>query len=117
MKRQLAQVVIALDEDVEGAKLGLVVVLARVERVEVGDAVEPEDDDLAVDDKTLLSVLPCGLDNPGKAFGPIVTAAGDQPNAITIALDTGPAWPGERSNRGCDLVRPVVPGKGQVVSN
>ena len=38
MQRQLAQIVITLDQDVEGAQLDLFVVPARMQRVEIGDA-------------------------------------------------------------------------------
>ena len=39
VQRQLAQIVVALDEDVEGAELDLVIVAARVQRLEVAGAV------------------------------------------------------------------------------
>jgi hypothetical protein len=48
VQRQLAQVVVALDEDVEGAEPDLLVVFARMQRIEVGDAVDAEDDGLTV---------------------------------------------------------------------
>jgi len=57
VQRQLAQIVIALGQKVERAELHLLVVLPGVERVEVGDAVQPEDHSLAVDDKLLVAVL------------------------------------------------------------
>jgi hypothetical protein len=37
--------------------------------------------------KLLVSVLQRGLDDPGIALGPIVSAARNQPHAIAIALD------------------------------
>jgi hypothetical protein len=40
-------------------------VLAAVQGIEVGDAVEPEDNGLAVEHEALLPDLACGLDNPG----------------------------------------------------
>jgi len=43
VQRQIAQVVTALDEEVERSELHLLVVLPGVERVEVGDAVHAED--------------------------------------------------------------------------
>jgi hypothetical protein len=48
-QRQPAEIVVALDEDVEGAKLHLIVMLAGVRRVEVGDAIHAEHDGLAVE--------------------------------------------------------------------
>jgi hypothetical protein len=65
----------------------LVIVLARVQRVEVGDAVDAEDDRLAIDDELLVSVLQRGLDDPEIALGPVVSAPRDQPHAIAGALD------------------------------
>ena len=44
--------------------------LARVQRVEIGDAIDAEDHRLAVDNELLVSVLQRGLDDPG------ITAAG-----------------------------------------
>jgi hypothetical protein len=44
-------------------------------------------DRLAVDNELLASVFQCGLDDPGIALRPVVTAAGDQPNATAVALD------------------------------
>jgi hypothetical protein len=38
-----------LDEDVERAELDLFIVLARMQRVEIGDAVDAEDDGLAIE--------------------------------------------------------------------
>ena len=60
--------------------------LAGVKRVKIGDAVDTEDDGLAVEDEPLLPVLERGLDNPEIALGPIVSAASDQPDAIAVAL-------------------------------
>jgi hypothetical protein len=41
MPRELAQVIIAFGQEVERAELHLLVILAGVEGVEVGDAVDP----------------------------------------------------------------------------
>jgi hypothetical protein len=41
MQRQLAEIVAALDEDVESTELDLVIVLAGMQRVEIGDAIAP----------------------------------------------------------------------------
>jgi hypothetical protein len=47
MERQLPEIVAAFNQDVEGAQLHLVVVLAGVQRVEVGNAIDAEDHRLA----------------------------------------------------------------------
>jgi hypothetical protein len=82
-----AQVVAFHREHVEGVKLDLVVEFAGMERVEIGDSVDAENDGLAVDDELLCPVLQRGLDDPGITLRPIVAAARDQPHAIAVALD------------------------------
>jgi hypothetical protein len=59
---------------------------ARVQGVEISDAVDTEHDSLAVNDKLPMPVLQRGLDDPGIAIGPVVAASGDQSNAIPLAL-------------------------------
>ena len=53
-KRKPAHIVAVTGKHVERIKLHLVIVLARVQRVEVGDAVGTEHDRLAVDDELLV---------------------------------------------------------------
>ena len=43
------EIAVALDQDVEGAKLDLIVMLAGVQRVEVRDAIDAEDHGFAVE--------------------------------------------------------------------
>jgi hypothetical protein len=54
-RRQLAQIIATFKEDVAGAQLDSLVVLAGMQRVEIGDAVSTEDDGLAVDHELLLA--------------------------------------------------------------
>ena len=61
--------------------------LARVQGVEIRYAIDAEHNGLAVDDELLLAVLQRCLDDPGKAAGPVVTAARDQPYVAAVALD------------------------------
>ena len=61
-----------------------------MKRVEIGNAVDAENDGLAIDYKMLLPVLQRGLDNPRIALGPVVAVAGDQAHAIAGALDPQP---------------------------
>lgn len=70
---------------IESVGLNLFVVLAGMQRVEIRDAVEAEDDGLAIDDELLLPVLQRGLYDPRIALGPVITVAGDQPHTIAIA--------------------------------
>ena len=81
------QVVAVKSKDVEGIELHFVIVLAGMQLIEIGDAVNAEDDGLAIDDELLVAVFQRGLDDPGIAFGPVVSAARDQPHAIAVALD------------------------------
>src|SRR5262245_8391014 len=53
--------IIAMRENVEGVELHLVIVLARIQRAEIADAVDAEHDRLAVDKELLVSVLQRGL--------------------------------------------------------
>ena len=64
MKGELPQIVVALDEDVEGAKLNFIVMPPGVQRAEIGDAVDAQHHRLAIDDEPLLPVLERGLDDP-----------------------------------------------------
>jgi hypothetical protein len=57
-----------------------------MQRVEIGIAVNAQDDRLAIDDEMLLSVLQCSFDNPGEALRPIVPAASNQPHPTALAL-------------------------------
>jgi hypothetical protein len=64
--------------------------LARVQRVEVGDAVDAEDDSLAIDDELLDPVLERGLNYLRIAIGPVVPVARDEAHTIAVALDAQP---------------------------
>lgn len=74
--RQGAQVLTVERQDVEGVGLDLLVVPARVQGVEVGDAVDPQHHGFAVDDEAVL----------WKSVNPIVAAPRDQAHAISLAL-------------------------------
>jgi hypothetical protein len=69
--------------------LHLFVVLAQVQRLEVGNAVNPEHYGLAINDEMVLPDLARGLDDPGVSIGPIVATARDQPHAIARARGAG----------------------------
>jgi len=61
--------------------------LAGVQRVEIGDAVDAKDDGLAIDHEVLGAVLQRGLDDPRITLRPVIATLGDQADAIAIALD------------------------------
>jgi hypothetical protein len=58
-----------------------------MQRVEVGDAVDADNDGLAIEHEPLLPDLARGLGDPGISLGLDVAAARDQRDAITVALD------------------------------
>ena len=57
MERQIPQIVIALDEDVESAELNFFVVLAGVQRIKVRNAVHAEHYRLAVEHERFWRIL------------------------------------------------------------
>jgi hypothetical protein len=67
------------------SKLRPLTVPARCQRVEIGDAVRPEHDRLAIDDEALLAQLQRGGDDQREAIGPIITASADQAHAVLLA--------------------------------
>jgi hypothetical protein len=66
------------------------VVLAGKQCVEIGDAVQAQDDGLAIDDKPLDAVLQRGLDNPRISLRPVLAAPGDQAHSVAVPLDPEP---------------------------
>ena len=89
-KGEGAQILAIERQDVEGIQLDFVIVLARVQGIEIGNAVDAEDDRFAIDDELLHPVLERGFHDPGVSPGPVVTIAGDQSHTIAIALHAQP---------------------------
>jgi hypothetical protein len=58
--------------------------------VEIGDAVDAEDYNLAVDDELLDPVLERGFHDPWVSPGPVVPVARDQAHTIAVALHAQP---------------------------
>ena len=85
-----AQILAIERQDVEGVELHLIIMLARVQGIEIGNAIDAEDDSLAIDDELLLSILECGFHDPRIAIGPVVAIAGDQAHTIAVALHAKP---------------------------
>ena len=79
-----AQIIAAFSEDIEGTERDLIVMLTGVEGIEIGDAINPEDDGLAVQHKPLLADFAGCLHDPWISVGPIIAASGDRADAITI---------------------------------
>jgi hypothetical protein len=75
MQWELPQIVPAFHQDVEGAELHLLVMLAGMQRVEVCDAIDAQDHRLAVEDEARLPDLTSGFHNPGIAARPIIAVA------------------------------------------
>ena len=62
----------------QALELHLGVVLAGVERVEVGNAIDAEHHRLAIEDEMLLPVLQRALDDPREAAGPLMAVPRDR---------------------------------------
>jgi hypothetical protein len=84
-ERQVPQILTIEREAIEGVKLHLLVVLARVQRVEIGDAVDSQDDGLTIDDEMLLPVLQRAIDDPREAAAPVVAVACEKSHALVLA--------------------------------
>ena len=60
--------------------------LPAIEPVEIGDAVNAKEHGLAINDELLGSGAMRGLDDQRVAARPIIAIAGEQPDALAIAL-------------------------------
>jgi hypothetical protein len=58
------QIVVTFDQDIERAQPHFIVMAARVQRVEIGDAINAQHYGLAVDNEPPPPVLQRSLDNP-----------------------------------------------------
>lgn len=74
-------------EHIEGIELDLIVLPTGMQSIEIGTAINSEDDGLAVNDEILLPVAEGGLDDPRITAGPVITVAGEQAHPITVALN------------------------------
>lgn len=81
------RVSLTLPAYIERVELHLIILLSRVQGVEVGKTIDAKNDCLAIDHKLLLPVLQRGLDNPGIALDRVVAVAGDQLDTVAVALD------------------------------
>ena len=81
------RVVAANGQHIEGVELSFLIVLARVQRVEVRDAVQTKDHGFAIDDEVLLPVLQRGLGDPGIPPGPIASIARQRADAVALPDD------------------------------
>jgi hypothetical protein len=61
--------------------------LAGIQRVEIGNAVDAEDHGFAVDYEMPTAVLERGLDDSGVSAAPVVAVACKQPNAVAFMVN------------------------------
>ena len=87
---QPAQIIAIDRQHIERAELDFLVVLAGKQGIEIRDAIDAQDDGLAIDHKVLLPVLQRALDNPGKAVGPVVAVARQKTHPFVIPDDDQP---------------------------
>jgi hypothetical protein len=87
VERELAQIVAIDRQDVEGVKLHSVIVPAGVQAVEVRDAVDAEQDRLAIDDEGPAAVAQRGLYDQRITVGLVVAVAREQPHVVAFALN------------------------------
>ena len=89
-QRQLPQIVTIKRENIEGVQLHFVVMPAGMQPIEIGDAIDSEQDRLAVDHERGLPVPQRGFDDKRITRGPVVAVAGEQrtraPSRTTINL-------------------------------
>jgi hypothetical protein len=64
--------------------------LARMQAVEIRDAVDAEQHSLAIDDERARSIAQRRFDDQRIAVGPVVPVEGEQPHALALALDDQP---------------------------
>lgn len=70
---------------VERKELHFVIVLARVQRVEIRISINAQN--LAVNDEMLLPVSAGRFHDPRQTLAPVVTALGDQPDPVTNSVN------------------------------
>jgi hypothetical protein len=87
VQRQFPQIIAIQRQDIERVELNLVIMPAGVQTVEIGDAVDAQQHRLAIDDERSRSVLQRGLDDQRITISPVVSVAGEQPHALTLALN------------------------------
>jgi hypothetical protein len=86
-ERQFPQVLAIERENVERIELNLVIMPARMQAVEIRDAVHAQQHRLAIDHKRTGEVAQRGFDDSGIPIAPIVAVAGEQAHALALALD------------------------------
>ena len=84
-ERQLADVLAFADQEIEGVKRDLVVILSRVQAVEIRMPSTPSS--TASPSITNEVRLRSGLGDQRKPAAPIMAVAGPQPHALAVALD------------------------------
>jgi hypothetical protein len=85
-QRESAQVLAVERHYVEGIELRLRILLAGVQGVEVGDAIDAKHHGLAIDHELPVPVLARCLDDPRVAVRPVVATARNQAHAFAVPL-------------------------------
>jgi len=86
-KRQVAQIITVHCQHIEGAELNFIVVLAGMQRVEIGDPVSTQDHSFAVDHKLTNAVFQSSLTDPEEAARPVMATAADYPHTVAVTLN------------------------------
>ena len=86
----LPEILAVADQHVEGVELDLGIVLAAMQPVEVGDAVDTEQHGLAVDHERCIPIAQRGLGDQRISAAPVVAVPGEQPHALAVALNDQP---------------------------
>ena len=73
-QRQRTQIVTIEGQDVERIELHFIAMLVRKQLVEIGNAINPEDDGLTIDHELPMAILGRRLDDPRVAVSPVVAA-------------------------------------------
>ena len=86
-ERKTAQIVAVHCQYIEGAELDFLAMPAGMQGIEIGDAVNAQDDGLAIEHKPPGAVLQGGFDDPWIALRPVVTAARKQADSVTVPVN------------------------------
>jgi hypothetical protein len=81
-ERDIADILNAIEKDVEGAKLHFVITPARVQSIEVAAATDPEEHSLAVDDKGGCAIAQRRLFDQRKPFRPVTAVSREKPHSV-----------------------------------
>jgi hypothetical protein len=87
LRGQSPLVVARAHQDVKGVELDIVIMLAAMQAVEVGDTVDAEQHGFAINDEGVEPVTQRGFDNARVPAAPVVAVAGPQPHGLAVPLN------------------------------